>query len=298
MTKMKRLYAKGGDIPCCRFDHISEYIPMINSILFMGGFDSQCNYNEAKLLSLSDMIWYDLEYQIDIDYRAYHTSTTRLIEDKTGSKWECYIFGGQYCSGGPYIYHNDVVKFTFYKKKYKAPEPDAEDTIFDIAGDDAKDAAEEQADAYFECEILGINGDDAPRERSQSYSWIMNNYLYIYGGSYATNTLNDLWRLDLNTNRWEEIDYDGILGAPKTKKLVPKPYRVVSRVRTCYYDEKLQQLFVIHFGGLSDIQREFIKFDDSLCEFEDRINDHETKDDEKDKDKDEDDNGESTFKTN
>ena len=274
MNKKERLYATQGDIPCCRFDHCAEYIPMINCILFFGGFDSQCNYNDARLLSLTDMIWYDLEFQVDIDHRAYHASTSRLVTVADNHKWECYIFGGQYCAGGPYIYHNDVIKFTFYDKNYT--ESDAEndeDTIFDI--DDDKD--EDEKLGYFECEILPNNGNDEPRERSQSHSWIQDNYLYIYGGSYATSTLNDLWRLDLNTNIWEEIEYRGVLGAPLTKRLRPIDYHVVSKRKACYYDKRLRQLFVVHFGELSGVQRQFMKLGgmDSLCEFESRLNDPE-----------------------
>ena len=118
----------------------------------------------------------------------------------------------------------------------------------------------------------------------------MDNYLYIYGGSYATSTVNDLWRLDLNTNIWEGIRYRDILGAPLTKKLVPRNYRVVGRRKICYYDERIQQLFVIHLGGLSNKQRDFVTFDDSLSEFESRMNDEENKDD-IDKDEYGDDNG-------
>ena len=40
---------------------------MINCILFFGGFDSQCNFKDAKLLSLYTMKWYNLEYSQSSD---------------------------------------------------------------------------------------------------------------------------------------------------------------------------------------------------------------------------------------
>ena len=62
-----------------------------------------------------------------------------------------------------------------------------------------------------------------------------------------------------------------------TKRLRPKDYRVVSKRKACYYDKRLRQLFVVHFGELSGVQRQFMKLGamDSLCEFESRLNDPE-----------------------
>eukprot|EP01084_Bolivina_argentea_P288809 495767_1 len=51
-----------GPVPCCRFAHSAQYIPMLNSILFFAGFDSKCNFNDARLLCLTNMLWYNLKY--------------------------------------------------------------------------------------------------------------------------------------------------------------------------------------------------------------------------------------------
>eukprot|EP01083_Nonionella_stella_P288608 982088_1 len=256
MTKMEKLNAANRS-PCCRFHHSAEYIPAINQIFFFGGFDSQCNYNDARLFSLDTHIWSDLIYNADIEYRAFHSTATRIITHKHSKQWECYVFGGMCCAGGPYQYHNDMFKFTFCDGNYT-----------DEAVDDA--TSEPQL-GYFQCDPVQYNSTRTPRERSQSYSFIKDNTLYVYGGSHATGTLNDLWTLDLNTMIWTEIEYKGVLKAPMKRRLIPKSFRVVSFRKTCYFDKDLDQLIVIHFGTLSEIQTEFIKCGDTLNEFERRI---------------------------
>eukprot|EP01084_Bolivina_argentea_P113050 201575_1 len=59
MNKFTKLSTIGRS-PSCRFHHSSNYIPSINCILFFGGFDSQCNFNDTWLLSLNNLRWYEL----------------------------------------------------------------------------------------------------------------------------------------------------------------------------------------------------------------------------------------------
>lgn len=220
---------------------------MINSILFFGGFDSQCNYKDARLLSLNNMKWYNLIFNnVDIDLRAHHSTCTRYILSE--NKFECYLFGGMYCDGGPYKYHNDMYKFTFYQKN----------------------------DGYFTCNKIIYNDDNKeddqeniPCKRSQAYLWIDNdkNGIYLYGGSYATSTLNDLWFLDLNTFKWNKLKYNGILGGPPIYNLKPRNFRIASKRTPCYYNPDMNELIVIHYGPLNEIQNEFIKYKGTLKQF-------------------------------
>eukprot|EP01083_Nonionella_stella_P300789 1028645_1 len=93
----------------------------------------------ARLFSLDTQIWSDLIYDANIDYRAFHSTATRVITTKHSKKWECYIFGGMYCAGGPYQFHNDEDKET-----------------------------DEPQLGYFRCDPVQYNTSRNPRERSQS----------------------------------------------------------------------------------------------------------------------------------
>eukprot|EP01083_Nonionella_stella_P080464 221159_1 len=123
-THCKKLQTS-GQVPSNRCAHACNYIPPLNAILMFGGFDSKMNYNDARLLRLDDLTWYNLVYDTSIDSniiwsRTHHCITTRITHDHNSQQniFQCYIFGGQYCNGGPYVYHNTLFMFQFHSNGY------------------------------------------------------------------------------------------------------------------------------------------------------------------------------------
>ena len=238
-----------GAAPCCRWAHSAEFLPSLNAIFFFGGFDSKCNFNDARLLFVDSLAWHELSYGVQIDVRAFHSTASRLLTQRSAGgtvqhKAEVLLFGGQFCNGGPYEYHNDLFKFTFVQQTTPAKNT-----------------------AHFEVEKMHSAGDEAPCARSMSFAWIKGDALFIFGGSCATRTLNDLWTFDLTTRRWSQIGYRGLLGAPKTHRLTPKPFRISGQTKPCYFNADMEQLIVLHYGALGRAQREFTAFEGSYDEF-------------------------------
>eukprot|EP01083_Nonionella_stella_P072849 196575_1 len=233
-----------GQVPSGRFAHTSNYIPPLNAILMFGGFDSKMNYNDARLLRLEDLTWYNLASNTNIDYRAYHCSATRIIYDHNSQQniFQCYIFGGQFCDGGPYVYHNTLFMFQFHSNGY-----------FNIT------------------EMQPNTLSDTLAPRSQSYAFIKDNYLYVYGGCDARTTFNDLWRFDLNTHVWNEIIFKGPVFGPLAHGIAAENFVIQQVRKPCYFVSQLDQMIVIHHGELSNIQKQYVRSPDTVYEFEQRM---------------------------
>ncbi len=57
-----------------------------------------------------------------------------------------------------------------------------------------------------------------PTGRSRPNMWLVGDDLYVFGGVTATfETLNDLWRYDLDTGEWTELIPNGAQGSPPTR---------------------------------------------------------------------------------
>ncbi|ETO26892.1 hypothetical protein RFI_10242 [Reticulomyxa filosa] len=90
-----------------------------------------------------------------------------------------------------------------------------------------------------------------PCPRSQHYSFITGDLMFVFGGCYATSTLNDLHVLDLNTYVWSRIDY-GLSpwqsNVPNSIfRIVPANFRVCPVRLPCYFDPFQKCLYVL-FG--------------------------------------------------
>merc|ERR1719474_1663117 len=68
-------------VPCCRWANSATFIPPIRCILFFGGFDSRCNFNDAALFSIDDRRWHSLRFDAEIGFRAYHSTCCRMAAD-------------------------------------------------------------------------------------------------------------------------------------------------------------------------------------------------------------------------
>eukprot|EP01083_Nonionella_stella_P177679 625218_1 len=192
-----------GQVPSNRFAHTSNYIPPLNAILVFGGFDSKKNYNDARLLRLDDLTWYTLVYNTNIDYRAHHCSATRIIYDHNSQQnvFQCYIFGGQFCDGGPYVYHNTLFMFQFHCSGY-----------FDVT------------------EIRSDTPSEMLPPRSQRPIF-----------------------------------------APLPRGITAKAFTIFEVRKPCYFDRQLDQIIVIHHGELSNIQKRYVQYSDTIYEFEQRM---------------------------
>ncbi|KAJ5066739.1 kelch domain-containing protein [Anaeramoeba ignava] len=141
--------------------------------------------------------------------KRYGQSIT-LCETEDGKKF-CLLFGGK-CSE---IRHNDLWELNIYTKKWK------------------------------KIEIKGSK----PAGRTGQTAFFYKNQFYIFGGSSRLNRdMNDMWRLDIKKQIWEEIKYNG--------KIIPEFRCYHSSV---VYDNKLWVLGGI--GRNDEILKSFLKFD-------------------------------------
>jgi len=217
----KKITCKGGqDIPCYRFYHTANYIKEINGIFILGGLNHKYNLNDAYILFLDDYYWCDLNRSIQTDeylqVRGHHCSAMRVIQDECV---EIYIFGGQYCYGGPYVYHNDLWCFTF------------------------KNTGE------YNFRKIKCSG-DTPSVRSQCFIDVMkdNKHILLYGGAEATTTKNDMYLFDIENKVWKSIEYQGNTKPPRNVSLTPKDYSITPIKAPIYYDNKFNKLIVIYYG--------------------------------------------------
>ena len=260
-------------IPCYRFSNSATFIPPIRCILFFGGFNHQSNFDDAALLSVDDNKWHSLTFDVDIGYRAHHSTASRMAivenekSEKMSQQFEVYIFGGQYCSGGPYEYHNDIFKFTFSQFNLKQKKAWQQDLV-----KQRKRGAKTSFPVQVTVKEVKVRGDVAPCPRSMSNCWIKGDNLYIFGGSRAESSLNDLWTLNLVTKKWTEIKYRGILGPPKTKKFVAKDFRISGNRKPSYFDSERNEFILIHYGAITGVQTQYKQwFDGNLEDFEQAV---------------------------
>ena len=127
------------DIPCCRWGHTANYIPFLNAVLMIGGFDNTYNHQGIYLLYIIrddnnynvhmnpksyKFVWFSVSYlneniwcNIDSFHpRGLHSSIDRIVEKNEKSlQCEVYVFGGQFwfSTSVGYAYSNELLKFTF-----------------------------------------------------------------------------------------------------------------------------------------------------------------------------------------
>ena len=107
--------------------------------------------------------------------RGYHSAALSL---EVGGEKAIYVFGGQCCVGGPYEYYNDVYRFNLETNHWE----------------------------FIETYDEPLNGKpQRPHPRSQSFSFVKNGYLYVYGGYDGHNIFADMYRLELSTRTWTLI---------------------------------------------------------------------------------------------
>lgn len=274
--KFTNIHGNKGSIPCCRWAHSAEYIAPLNAIIMIGGFDSTYNWNDIRLLFFNESqdiaAWYNLSLESDMRCRALHSSCVRyitLIDKEKGLQrglCQVYIFGGQYCRGGPYEYNNEVFCIQFYDKM-KAYLPEKEKYI----GKSEEIKVTKMTDKdYIDIkhafvtggivETFGNDDDEYPQPRSQNFSFLDENMdkLWIYGGLNASTEFNDLWYLDLNNMKWNKYNYSlmNILNPPSIQSLHARNFRLNLYGDLFYYSPKQQKLLVLHcVAGQNTIDR-------------------------------------------
>eukprot|EP01064_Diplonema_japonicum_P038102 TRINITY_DN911_c6_g1_i1.p1 TRINITY_DN911_c6_g1~~TRINITY_DN911_c6_g1_i1.p1 ORF type:complete len:428 (+),score=60.29 TRINITY_DN911_c6_g1_i1:68-1285(+) len=94
-----------GTPPCSRRGQSCSRLG--NEVIVFGGWDSQCQYSDTYILDLTTYHWtaHVSRGREDPRHRSCHAADTIPSE---GVK---VIHGGAACSGGPYIYYNDIKVF-------------------------------------------------------------------------------------------------------------------------------------------------------------------------------------------
>ncbi|RMX66282.1 hypothetical protein DD238_003111 [Peronospora effusa] len=151
---------------------------------------------------------------------------------------EMLLFGGEYFDGDVNVCYNDVFKWNLDSKQPLATTEmlqDKENTLQDT---------ETLRDAAWKV-ISSLN---TPPPRCSHQSVVYRNHLYVFGGEFATadqfHHYRDLWRLDLKTNAWEELE---VKGGPSPRS----GHRMV-----------VWRNYLVLFGGFYEAARETKWFND------------------------------------
>ncbi|KAF4318543.1 hypothetical protein JM18_006249 [Phytophthora kernoviae] len=151
---------------------------------------------------------------------------------------EMLLFGGEYFDGDLNECYNDVFKWNLDV----AQPVDAEEVAKAVA------AAPSEAEALRDAAWKAISSPNTPPPRCSHQSAVYRDHLYVFGGEFATadqfHHYRDLWRLDLKTNAWEELE---VKGGPSPRS----GHRMV-----------VWRNYLVVFGGFYEAARETKWFND------------------------------------
>ncbi|CEG48418.1 Protein containing repeated kelch motifs [Plasmopara halstedii] len=143
------------------------------------------------------------------------------------------LFGGEYFDGDVNECYNDVFKWNLDAKQL--------DITDGIALNDETEMVRETA-------WKSISSPNTPPPRCSHQSAVYREHLYVFGGEFATadqfHHYRDLWRLNLKTNAWEELE---VKGGPSPRS----GHRMV-----------VWRNFLVVFGGFYEAARETKWFND------------------------------------
>jgi hypothetical protein len=151
---------------------------------------------------------------------------------------EMLLFGGEYFDGDVNVCYNDVFKWNLDVTQHASAE-EVEQAV--------KEAPTE-AEALRDAAWKAISSPNSPPPRCSHQSAVYRDHLYVFGGEFATadqfHHYRDLWRLDLKTNAWEELE---VKGGPSPRS----GHRMV-----------VWRNYLVVFGGFYEAARETKWFND------------------------------------
>ncbi|KAG3084915.1 hypothetical protein PI124_g18254 [Phytophthora idaei] len=151
---------------------------------------------------------------------------------------EMLLFGGEYFDGDVNVCYNDVYKWNLDVKQPL----DAEEV------QQAVKEAPSEAEALRDAAWKSISSPNSPPPRCSHQSAVYRDHLYVFGGEFATadqfHHYRDLWRFDLKTNAWEELE---VKGGPSPRS----GHRMV-----------VWRNYLVVFGGFYEAARETKWFND------------------------------------
>ncbi|KAL3661597.1 hypothetical protein V7S43_013357 [Phytophthora oleae] len=151
---------------------------------------------------------------------------------------EMLLFGGEYFDGDVNVCYNDVFKWNLDVKQ-----PLDVDEV-----EQAVKAAPSEAEALRDAAWKSISSPNSPPPRCSHQSAVYRDHLYVFGGEFATadqfHHYRDLWRFDLKTNAWEELE---VKGGPSPRS----GHRMV-----------VWRNYLVVFGGFYEAARETKWFND------------------------------------
>ncbi|KAE8909261.1 hypothetical protein PF005_g19087 [Phytophthora fragariae] len=151
---------------------------------------------------------------------------------------EMLLFGGEYFDGDVNECYNDVFKWNL----------DVRQPLDAAEVQQLVQQAPSDAEALRDAAWKSISSPNSPPPRCSHQSAVYRDHLYVFGGEFATadqfHHYRDLWRLDLKTNAWEELE---VKGGPSPRS----GHRMV-----------VWRNYLVVFGGFYEAARETKWFND------------------------------------
>ncbi|CAI5739748.1 unnamed protein product [Hyaloperonospora brassicae] len=155
---------------------------------------------------------------------------------------ELLLFGGEYFDGDVNVCFNDVFKWTLDVHNVVG------DAVFDGGKGDARCGEESQDKRRADPAWKLICSLHTPPPRCSHQAAVFRDHVYVFGGEFATaeqfHHYRDLWRLNLKTNAWEELE---VKGGPSPRS----GHRMV-----------VWRNYLVVFGGFYEAARETKWFND------------------------------------
>ncbi|CAH0476097.1 unnamed protein product [Peronospora belbahrii] len=158
------------------------------------------------------------------------------------------VFGGEYYNGDVNVCYNDVFKWKIdpiwsNMTMEKVSSSEIQDPFYDRNGQGVKNHTDIQNSMWNH-----IMSPNAPPPRCSHQAAVYRNHFYLFGGEFATadqfHHYRDLWRFELKTNRWEELN---VTGGPSPRS----GHRMV-----------VWRNYLVVFGGFYEAARETKWFND------------------------------------
>jgi mono-ADP-ribosyltransferase sirtuin 6 len=166
-----------------RWGHSTVLGAAPDTLVTFGGWDSESQYNDVREINLSTGVVREITTTgVTPPHMAQHGACV------LGTKM--YVFGGAYCSGGPYVFSSRLLELDLISWRWKDLTPDATGRC--------------------------------PSARAQCAMAVKGTTLLVCGGCNSTQQLNDSFFYDVSTRTWTT----GPLLPFPASTLTPEPFRV------------------------------------------------------------------------
>jgi len=201
----------------------------MENLYIFGGVDNQIyfkSYNELWQYDFSTSLWTNLSFKQEIpSARAYHTFN--YLGNNQFLLFGGYNFENNTVTDISWIFNSNTISWTETKgtlppnRAYHTAVTDPSNSfvhLFGGVGSNGKllnDMWSYDINKNIWNNVVSENT-NAPASRKGHAMWLVDEFIYIYGGDNNQTVYNDFWAFNLNTNIWNEIELTSLPTPPRS----------------------------------------------------------------------------------